>query len=217
MLVVMDKETLKMAGLGSRKVDTVDRDGRPAKRAIAGRTYPTSIDDLWDAVTNIERIPRWFLPVTGDLKPGGRYQLEGNAGGEVLACDPPHRFEITWEYGGEVSWVTVRLSGDPSEEEAKLELEHVAHVPDDLWDQFGPGAVGIGWDLGLMGLGLHLIGGETVDPKEVEAWQASEDGLAFIAEASAGWAEASIADGTDPKAARDAGERVTAFYTGSDG
>ena len=31
-----------------------------------------------------ERIPRWFLPVSGDLRLGGRYQLEGNAGGEVL-------------------------------------------------------------------------------------------------------------------------------------
>ena len=44
---------------------------------------------LWDACTNAERIPRWFLPVSGDLRLGGRYQLEGNAGGTIERCDPP--------------------------------------------------------------------------------------------------------------------------------
>ena len=46
---------------------------------------------MWDAVTSAERIPRWFLPISGDLRLGGRYQLEGNAGGEVLECAPPAR------------------------------------------------------------------------------------------------------------------------------
>ena len=32
-----------------------------------------AIDDVWDACTNPERIPRWFLPVSGDLRLGGRY------------------------------------------------------------------------------------------------------------------------------------------------
>jgi hypothetical protein len=39
--------------------------------------YPASQSDLWDAVTNADRIPRWFLPVSGDLRLGGHYQLEG--------------------------------------------------------------------------------------------------------------------------------------------
>ena len=30
----------------------------------------------------------------------------------------------------------------------RLELEHIAHVDDERWAEFGPGAVGIGWDLG---------------------------------------------------------------------
>ena len=53
------------------------------------QSYPSPIDDVWDAVTSAERIPRWFTPISGDLRLGGRYQLEGNAGGEVLECAPP--------------------------------------------------------------------------------------------------------------------------------
>ncbi|MGH9223767.1 MAG: hypothetical protein ACRD2W_08260 [Acidimicrobiales bacterium] len=44
------------------------------------RTYDTTVEDLFDACTSAERIPRWFLPVTGNLRVGGRYQLAGNAG-----------------------------------------------------------------------------------------------------------------------------------------
>ena len=32
------------------------------------RTYDAAVDDVWDAVTNPERITRWFLPISGDLR-----------------------------------------------------------------------------------------------------------------------------------------------------
>ena len=76
-------------GATSRIVRKRERDGKPAEAVIAERTYDTGIKDLWDALTNPERLPRWFSPVTGDLKLGGRYQVEGNAGGTVTVCDPP--------------------------------------------------------------------------------------------------------------------------------
>ena len=97
--------------------------------------------DVWDACTNVERIPRWFLPITGDLVQGGRYQLEGNASGTIQTCTPPTGFSATWEYGGDVSWIEVRLSPESSER-TRFELEHIAHVGDDIWAQFGPSAVG---------------------------------------------------------------------------
>lgn len=212
----MHIDALSHVAAVSRTVDTVDRDGRPAKLLVAERTYPTSPEDAWSALTDPERIPRWFLPISGDLQVGGRFQLEGNAGGEVLACEPPHRFEITWEYGGDVSWVTVEVQGEPGDMEAHVVLEHVAHVPDELWDQFGPGAVGIGWELGMMGLDLHLASGEPVDAEAVMAWQASPEGRELIERVSAGWVDASIDGGTDPEAARSAGDRVTGFYTGEE-
>src|SRR4051812_39167686 len=102
----MDIDVTRHIRAISRVVADRTRDGRPARAVIATRSYPTTIDDLWEAITSAERLPRWFLPVTGDLRLGGRYQLEGNAGGTITECEPPRRLEVTWEFGGEVTWLT---------------------------------------------------------------------------------------------------------------
>ena len=60
-----------------------DHDGKPARAVILARSYGTSVDDLWDAVTTGERIPRWFLSICGELKLGGRYQLPTQPGYSV--------------------------------------------------------------------------------------------------------------------------------------
>jgi uncharacterized protein YndB with AHSA1/START domain len=186
-----------------------------ARVATISRVYDTTLDDLWDACTSAERIPRWFLPVSGDLRPGGRYQLQGNASGTVQHCDPPHGFDATWENAGEVSWIELRLAPEPGGG-TRFTLQHIAHVDDERWDQFGPGAVGVGWDLGLLGLGLHLAsGGEPVDAPAVMAWLGSDEGRAFIGRSSEAWGAASAASGTDAQAARTAATRTTAFYTGA--
>ena len=78
---------------------------RPARAVTLSRVYESANEDLWDALTNAERIPRWFLPVSGNLVPGGRYQLEGNAGGLIMACDRLSHFALTWEFGEDVSWL----------------------------------------------------------------------------------------------------------------
>ena len=166
--------------------DLIDQLGR-AERAVDGhvvelrRTYGAAPEAVWDACTNPERIPRWFLPVSGDLRPGGRYQLEGNAGGEIRACEPPRRLELSWEFGGQSSLVTVELA--PAGDATELVLRHA--VPDDdHWQTYGPGAVGVGWDLALLGLAAH-VAGEDLDrgtplPPEVmresaAAWGAAHD------------------------------------------
>ena len=160
-----------------------------ARVVTVGQSYATDAADLWDACTNIDRIPRWFLPITGDLKVGGQYQLEGNASGTILTCDPPRAFTATWEYGGAVSWIEVHVT-DQGPDEARLELEHIAHVDDDTWRQFGPGAVGIGWDLGLVGLAIHLRTGESLDPTFGQQWTATEDGRRFMSLSSEAWFDA---------------------------
>ncbi len=208
-----DLDVLRYIGAVTREVQTREYEGRPARVLVAACVYDTSIDDVWDAITNPERIPRWFLPISGDLRQGGRYQLEGNAGGEITACDPPRTLDLTWEYGGEVSWVQARLS-ELSDGGTKLRLEHIAHVSDDLWDQYGPGAVGVGWDLAILGLGRHLKTGAAVDHKEAEQWPTTEEGKDFVSRSSDEWARASIADGTPEAEAREAAGRTTGFYTG---
>ena len=196
-----------------------------ARTTTISRVYDAGVEDLWDACTNPERIPRWFLPVSGELRLGGRYQLEGNAGGVIERCDPPHGFAATWEYGGDVSWIEVRLtaegpsgplSGAEGGRRTRFELEHVAHVTDERWAEFGPGATGVGWEMGLMGLGLHLASGGSVNPEEIMAWSASHDGRQFMTMSSQAWCDASIAAGTDSAAAQAAAGRTTAAYTGAD-
>ena len=212
----MDTNALDKVGLVDRRLEEVERDGRAAKVVVAARTYPTTIEDLWDAVTSIDRIGRWFLPISGDLREGGRYQFEGNAGGEVLACEAPRRFEITWEYGGDVSWVTVELAPADDGEATRLELRHTAHPPEEFWDQFGPGAVGVGWDGGLLGLGFHLTGEAPAGPEALPAWEASPDAAAFYLAASASWADAARAAGVPDDVADGWQQRCAAFYTGTE-
>ena len=197
-----------------RRIGSRTLEAGTARTLTISRVYDTPLEDLWDACTNPERIPRWFLPVSGDLRPGGRYELEGNASGTIERCDAPHSLDASWEYGGQISWIELRLTTEP-DGRTRFALEHIAHVGDEMWDQFGPGAVGVGWEQALLGLSLHLVsGGEQLDSEAVAAWQVSDEGLQFVRQSSEHWAEASIAAGTDAAEARAAAERTTDFYSG---
>jgi uncharacterized protein YndB with AHSA1/START domain len=206
----MKQDPIESIGAVRREVRDGERDGKPTRAVVAERTFDTTVDDVWDALTTRERIPRWFLPIEGDLRLGGRYQLEGNAGGEVTACDPPTHLAVTWEFGGQLSWVDVLLSED-SAGGTRLRLEHVAPI-DPHWDQFGPGAVGIGWDLTLLGLGEHLLTGESV--KVDEEALAGPEWVEVMIRSNDAWCQADIASGTPEDVARGAAERTIAAYTG---
>jgi uncharacterized protein YndB with AHSA1/START domain len=185
-----------------------------ARTVTISRTFGAAIEDVWDACTSAERIPRWFLPVSGDLRPGGHYQLEGNAGGTIERCDPPKSFFATWEYGGEVSWIEVRLTA-VAPGRTRMEIEHIAHAGDQRWAEFGPGAVGIGWDMVVMGLSRHMSGSPAVDRQDSAAWAGSEEGKQFMRLSGARWCEAHIASGDDEADARAKAERTIAAYTGT--
>ena len=203
----------------AREIAATRREVRPGRLGASDgwtiklqRTLDAPIDDVWDAFTSPERISRWFLPITGHYRLGGTYQFEGNAGGRILACERPNLLRVTWVYGepgdAPASEVTVKLS--PAGDEATVfEFEHTAVVPDEFWDQYGPGAVGVGWDGGLLGLTLHLRGGSIADPM---AWQVSEEGRAFYTRSSEAWGAASTAAGLDPAAVSRQVANTTAFY-----
>ncbi|MGY5319790.1 hypothetical protein ACXA45_11205 [Neomicrococcus lactis] len=71
-------------------------DGADARVQTLSQEYLSDINDVWDAVKNAERIPRCFLPISGDLKLGGHYQFEGNAGPRFLnASHPPTTRHVT--------------------------------------------------------------------------------------------------------------------------
>ena len=177
------------------------------------RTYDAPIDEVWDALTTPERISRWFLPISGDYRVGGHFQFEGNAGGEILACDQPNRLRITWGYGeggdAAASELEVRLSSS-GDEATDFELEHTAVVPAEMWAEYGPGAVGVGWDQGMLGLALHLRGGSVGDPM---AWQLSDEGRDFATRSSQAWGAANEAAGADPEVAAKGVANTITFYT----
>ena len=127
------------------------------------RTYRAAPEELWDALTDPERMKRWFMPVTGDLRVGGSFQLEGNAGGEILECEPPKALRVT--FGGPTSLLELRLT--PSGSSTDLELEHSMSEPP---APGGSGAlwVGPGWDGGLLGLALYVTGELPADADPVE-------------------------------------------------
>jgi uncharacterized protein YndB with AHSA1/START domain len=177
------------------------------------RVLDAPIDDVWDAVTKPDRISRWFLPISGDYRVGGQYQFEGNAGGRILACEPPHLLRATWEFGESLddahrSELVIRLA-DAGEGKTTFEFEHTAAVPPEMWEQFGPGAVGVGWDMGLLGLVLHLRGGTVGDPI---AWQASDEGREFATRSSEAWGAANKVAGADPEWVERGVANTTAFY-----
>jgi uncharacterized protein YndB with AHSA1/START domain len=197
-----------------RKVEGRNRNGEPVRAVVMARSYPTNIDDLWQAITDPGRIRRWLLPVSGDLRLGGTYQLQGNAGGVIERCAPPRLLSVTWVFGGNTSWVDVTLEAD-GEDSTRLVLEHIAREDDAglaFWEQFGPGAVGVGWDLGLLSLVNHVGGAEPM-AREEELIRSAE-GRAFVAASSEAWRKANVAFGTPENAAREAALRTTAFYTG---
>lgn len=199
-------------GAMTREVHNLQKDGQPAKAVVASRVYDTTPADLWDALTRPERIRRWFAPVSGDLRLGGRYQVEGNAGGTVLECEPNRKIALTWEFGGIPTWVTVTLS--PEGDGTRLELEHVAHLSPH-WDTYGPGAVGVGWDLGFMGLSRHLAEPEFDAPAEtVAGWGESQEAKDMMRTTSADWGRAAIASGDDREHALRAAEATRRFYSG---
>jgi hypothetical protein len=158
---------------------------------VMRRSYRAEPEELWDALTDPERMRRWFMPVTGDLKVGGSFQLQGNAGGEILECEPPKRFKVT--FGGPTSLLELRLLPGPGDS-TELELEHsMGEAP----APGGSGAlwVGPGWDGGLLGLALYVDGklDENTDPV---AMADSPEVIKYNEESVRVWIEAVRSSGT---------------------
>ena len=179
------------------------------------RAYPAPVEEVWDACTSAERIGRWLTPVTGDLSVGGKYQLEGNAHGEILRCEPPTLLRVTWVFGDQPAEVELRLAPGASGDTV-LELEHTTVADPAFWARFGPGAVGVGWDLALLGLGLELSG-RVKDDAVVQQWLRSAEGRGFVTAAGDVRGPPRLAGGAAPAEAAAAVQHTTTFYTGGPG
>ena len=185
----------------------VEVDGTSETVSVSlSRTYQADAEDVWDALTNPERLPRWFYPISGDLTVGGSFQLEGNAGGDVRRCDKPTWLQVT--FGGPDSVVDVRLA--EVDHSTTVELTH--SVPLAMaGSAAGALFVGPGWDGALLGLGIHLSGQAVGDPLEaanspeviefnrgsIDRWtEAAQTSGAATAEEIAGAREVAVAQYT---------------------
>ncbi|MEA2371743.1 MAG: hypothetical protein QOH12_2137 [Solirubrobacteraceae bacterium] len=94
----------------------------PARVAVFTRVYETTVEDLWDACTNPDRLRRWYVPVTGELRVGGAFQQVNMGSGTVLECDAPRFLKLS--LGGGADEIELRLSPGPRGGSATLHLEH---------------------------------------------------------------------------------------------
>jgi uncharacterized protein YndB with AHSA1/START domain len=132
-----------------------------ARTALIRRRYGAPLADVWGVCTEPDRIGRWFLRPTGDLRPGGTFALEGNASGEILRCEPPHRLALSWVYGDRpADEVELRLC-TAEDGGTALQLEHATVTGLVEWDgrllDVLPD-VGVGWEMALFALGVYLRG-----------------------------------------------------------
>jgi uncharacterized protein YndB with AHSA1/START domain len=85
------------------------------------RRYNNTVQDVWDAITNPERIALWWLPfdadITLDLVAGGDYVMRGPNGmptleWKVVEVEVPHVFAHTHGDPGSVITWTLSQDGD---------------------------------------------------------------------------------------------------------
>jgi uncharacterized protein YndB with AHSA1/START domain len=87
--------------IGRRGVVTELPDGR--LRLEFRRSWSDGPDDVWAALTEPDRLARWFGTYEGERSPGGRGTLtmthEAEPVGEpvhIVECDPPRRLVVEW-------------------------------------------------------------------------------------------------------------------------
>jgi len=122
--------------------------------------YDTSIEDLWSAITDPQRLARWIAEVSGDLRPGGDLRASFTSGwegaGRLDECEPPRRLVLTLDPGQEDETVIeaeLFAEGDQTRlviEERDLPLAKLA-------------AHGAGWQAHVEDLAAYLDGRLRVD------------------------------------------------------
>ena len=99
------------------QIDAVERDVRSEDidRSRACRSWP--MDDVWGAVTSPDRIDI-VMPISRHLRPRPHavHSRETRAGCRCSRAShrtPAPHLAVTWEFGGGVTWPTVRLASVP--------------------------------------------------------------------------------------------------------
>lgn len=144
--------------------------GTPATagaRLEVARLYPLPSGEVWSAVTEPDRLGRWFADVTGDLRVGGAWSAtfpDGSASGVVAECEPAARIVTSWRWAHEPAGAApgrLTVTVEPGADATRLLLVHEGVTGT-------PTGQAAGWYAHLAGLASHLRG---MDPGEAD-WDA---------------------------------------------
>lgn len=119
------------------------------------QTWETDAADLWNAVTEPERLARWFAPIVGTPVVGGQFGVhfdDGDVPGmTLLSCDPGRGFTFAWPMAQGATEVDVEVR----EETATTSTLLLTHrlLPREKAPEYGAG-----WTAYLGQLRDHLAG-----------------------------------------------------------
>ena len=124
--------------------------------------YATDIDDLWSALTDPDRLARWYGQVDGELGLDDEFRMYVDTSGwkgtgRVEACEPPRRLMVTTKELSESFRKTVEATLTSEDDHTVLVIE-VRGMPLDKIAFFGAG-----WQIHTEDLAAYLAGGERGD------------------------------------------------------
>jgi uncharacterized protein YndB with AHSA1/START domain len=129
-----------------------------ARVGVFTRVYDADVDDVWSACTDPERLARWYVPVTGDLRLGGTFQQVNMGSGEIVECDAPNHLRLSLGGGADEIALWLRPTADGATE---LEVHHATtlsehNIGGQMYDAIY--CMGGGYYPRLYALDLHLRG-----------------------------------------------------------
>lgn len=128
--------------------------------------YASGIDDVWAALTDRDRLARWYGELDGDLRRGGDFHARILASGwegtgHVDACVPPQKLRLTMRDAdprpGQPGETVIDVELAAAASETILVLEERG-MPLDLLAAYGAGV-----QVHVEDLGAHIAGRDRVD------------------------------------------------------
>jgi hypothetical protein len=126
--------------------------------------FNAEIDEVWSALTEPERLARWYGEIEGELRVGGAYRARLHASGwegsgRVEDCEPPRRFVVVSRGLNEANEVSTEVRLTINGDQTALVLEKRGLPVDLLW------AHGAGNQIHVEDLAAHIAGRDRTDAK----------------------------------------------------
>jgi len=123
------------------------------------RTISASDEQIYDAFTSEEILPRWFGDRASiDLREGGRYDMDGGDVGEYRRLVYPKRIRMTWENAKAYPNTVVEIAITPkSTEKSSVTIQHMKLPSEKAREDMREG-----WSWALTSLKSYLETGKRV-------------------------------------------------------